>query len=63
MGRANVDIEQATHEDLKKGKEQQGLKKLGDVVRVLTDHYLATTLVEVMRLKARRTRMKMLASR
>ena len=40
MGRANVDIEQATHEDLKKVKEKLGLRKLGDVVQVLVDHYL-----------------------
>ncbi len=40
MGRANVDIDQATHEVLKNVKEQLGLKKLGDVMRVLADHYL-----------------------
>ncbi len=39
MGRANVDIEQATHEDLKKVREKLGLKKMGDVVRMLVDHY------------------------
>ncbi len=34
-----MDIEQATHEDLKKVKEKLGLKKMGDVVRMLVDHY------------------------
>jgi len=38
-GRANVDIEQATHADLKKVRDELGLKKLGDVVRVLADNY------------------------
>ncbi len=34
-----MDIEQATHEDLKKVKEKLGLEKMGDVVRMLVDHY------------------------
>jgi hypothetical protein len=38
-GRANVDIDQAVHADLKKVKEDLCLKKLGDVVRVLADDY------------------------
>ncbi len=43
-GRANVDIDQATHKDLKDVKEKLGLKKLGDVVQVLADHYLGRDL-------------------
>jgi hypothetical protein len=37
--RANVDIDHDVHEDLKKVKTDNGLKKIGDAVRVLADHY------------------------
>jgi hypothetical protein len=37
--RANVDIDHDVHEDLKKVKTDNGLKKMGDAVRVLADHY------------------------
>jgi hypothetical protein len=57
--RANVDIDHDVHEDLKKVKTDNGLKKIGDAVRVLA----ATTLIELMRQRVRRTRVKTLASR
>jgi hypothetical protein len=37
--RANVDIDHDVHEDLKKVKTDNGLKKMGDAVRMLADHY------------------------
>ena len=40
MRSANVDIDHETHNDLKNLKERLGLKKLGEVVQILADHYL-----------------------
>lgn len=35
-----MDIDHGTHNDLKNLKERLGLKKLGEVVRALVDHFL-----------------------
>jgi hypothetical protein len=39
MGRTSIDVDHDVHGELKKLKVEHDLKKMGDVVRMLVDHY------------------------
>lgn len=39
MGRTSIDVDDVVHGELKKLKADQGLRKVGDVVKMLVDHY------------------------
>ena len=39
MGRTSIDVDDDVHGELKKLKDEHGLKKMGDVVRMLVGHY------------------------
>ncbi len=39
MGRTSIDVDDDVHGELKKLKVEHGLKKVGDAVKMLVDHY------------------------
>jgi hypothetical protein len=59
MGRTSIDVDHDVHGELKKLKVEHDLKKMGDVVRMLVDHYQGPGLA----VGATRTKLKTPASR